>query len=79
MTDWVGERVTYWEDGRILGLPGPVFVEADVDGVVVAGVMQKINNTHEAWIVTLPPNETIWNLTRIGDHTLIGHTWWEWA
>jgi len=78
MTAWKGHRTLYWEDGSITGMPGPVFVEADVEGEVQDDVLIELHETNEAWIVTLP-DLVPWLITRLGDHTVNGFSWWEWA
>jgi hypothetical protein len=80
MKEWKGHRALYWEDGSITGLPGPAFIEADVEGEVNENELVRLDSTHEAWVMTLPYGATVWWLiTRLGDHTQAGHPWWEWA
>lgn len=78
MSKWTGIRVSYWEDGSLTGLQGPIFVEADVSGDVNEGVLVNLDETHEAWVVILTQLGP-WLITRLGDRTEPGFMWWEWA
>ena len=82
---WVGSRVVYWENSSVLGLglvlgPG-LFIEADVSGIVSEGVLVQLDETHQAWIVTLvSAGGASWTIRVIHDsYSVAGHTWWEWA
>ena len=82
MHEWKGHRTLYWEDGSLTGMPGPIFVEADVEGHVQDGVLIDLTSTNDAWVVTLPAHiegHVPWMITRIGDHTVPGWLGWEWA